>query len=247
MSKFTLKTLFPILLTSHMFAAPIVDIEDIRKSGEVGSFKDLSFAISGSRGNENRDDIDLSLSFVNNNLNSEKLFVYEKSERTKDDLIEDESSFMHARILWKKDNKPYEFETYFQNSENPFQRYNKREIYGLGLRFSNLKILKLGLSLLNENEKSLSGITKKTNRINIYLFKKLDLENDTSLSLTTFVQPSIDEMSDDYKYSISASYRIDISEKFSIKFKLSESYDSDPPDFADESDQAFITSFNYSF
>ena len=175
------------------------------------------------------------------------MFVYEKSERTKDDLIEDESSFMHARILWKKDNKPYEFETYFQNSENPFQRYNKREIYGLGLRFSNLKILKLGLSLLNENEKSLSGITKKTNRINIYLFKKLDLENDTSLSLTTFVQPSIDEMSDDYKYSISASYRIDISEKFSIKFKLSESYDSDPPDFADESDQAFITSFNYSF
>ena len=247
MNKFILKTFSPILLAGHISAAPIVDIEDIRRSGEVGSFKDLSFALSGSRGNENRDDIDLSLSFVNNNLNSEKLFVYEKSERTKDELVEDESSFMHARILWKNTDKPFNLETYFQNSENPFQRYKKREIYGFGVRFSDLKRLKLGLSLLNENEKSLSDITKKTNRINIYLFKKFNFENDTSLSITTFVQPSIDEISDDYKYSISASYRINISEQFSIKFKLSESYDNDPPDFADESDQAFVTSFNYSF
>ena len=247
MNKFILKTFSPILLAGHISAAPIVDIEDIRRSGEVGSFKDLSFALSGSRGNENRDDIDLSLSFVNNNLNSEKLFVYEKSERTKDELVEDESSFMHARILWKNTDKPFNLETYFQNSENPFQRYKKREIYGFGVRFSDLKRLKLGLSLLNENEKSLSDITKKTNRINIYLFKKFNFENDTSLSITTFVQPSIDEISDDYKYSISASYRINISEQFSIKFKLSESYDSDPPDLADESDQAFVTSFNYSF
>ena len=247
MNKFILKTFSPILLAGHISAAPIVDIEDIRRSGEVGSFKDLSFALSGSRGNENRDDIDLSLSFVNNNLNSEKLFVYEKSERTKDELVEDESSFMHARILWKNTDKPFNLETYFQNSENPFQRYKKREIYGFGLRFSDLKKFKLGLSLLNENEKSLSDITKKTNRINIYLFKKFNFENDTSLSITTFVQPSIDEISDDYKYSISASYRINISEQFSIKFKLSESYDNDPPDFADESDQAFVTSFNYSF
>ena len=115
------------------------------------------------------------------------------------------------------------------------------------MRFSDLKRLKLGLSLLNENEKSLSDITKKTDRINIYLFKKMNFENNTSVSLTTFIQPSINEISDDYKYSFSASYRINISEKFSIKFKLSESYDSDPPDFADESDQNFITSFNYSF
>ncbi len=230
-----------------MSAAPIVDIEDIRRSGEIGNYKDLSFAVSSSRGNENRDDIDLSLAFVNNNLNSEKLFVYEKSERTKDDLIEDESSFIHARILWKSPDKPFNFETYFQNSENPFQRYKQREIYGFGLRFSDFKRLRLGLSLLNENEKSLSGIRKKTNRINIYLFKKVNFENDTSLSLTTFIQPSIDEINDDYKYSFSASYKIEISEKFSIKFKLSESYDSDPPDFADASDQTLLTSFNYSF
>tara|TARA_B100000963_G_scaffold195874_1_gene170478 strand:+ start:347 stop:1090 length:744 start_codon:yes stop_codon:yes gene_type:complete len=247
LNKFILKTLSPILLAGHISAAPIVDIEDIRRSGEVGSFKDLSFALSGSRGNENRDNIDLSLSFVNNNLNSEKLFVYEKSERTKDNLIEDESSFMHARILWKNTDKPFNLETYFQNSENPFQRYKKREIYGFGLRFSDLKKLKLGVSLLNENEESLSGIRKKTDRINLYLFKEIINNNDSLLSFTTFVQPSINEISDDYKYTFSASYKILISEKFSIKFKLSESYDSDPPDSAEESDQAFITSFSYSF
>tara|TARA_B100000945_G_scaffold180498_1_gene144624 strand:- start:138 stop:827 length:690 start_codon:yes stop_codon:yes gene_type:complete len=228
-------------------AAPIVDIEDIRRSGEIGNYRDLSFALSGSRGNEDRDDIDLSISFVSNSLSTEKLFVYEKSERTKDDLVEDESSFIHGRILWKNDNKKYNLETYFQNSENPFQSYKQRKIYGFGLRFSDLEKLKLGLSILNENEESLNGIRKKTDRINLYLFKELINKDDASLSITTFIQPSIDEFSDDYKYSFSASYKILISEKFSIKFKLSETYDSDPPDLADESDQAFITSFNYSF
>ena len=62
-------------------------------------------------------DIDLSISFVSNSLSTEKLFVYEKSERTKDDLVEDESSFIHGRVLWKNDNKKYNVETYFQNSE----------------------------------------------------------------------------------------------------------------------------------
>ena len=247
LNKFIFRTLSSILIAGQLIAAPIVDIEDIRRSGEIGNYKDLSFALSGSRGNEDRDDIDLSISFFNNSLNTEKLFVYEKSERTKDDLIEDESSFIHARILWKNDNKSYDFETYFQNSENPFQSYKQREIYGFGLRFSDLKQLKLGVSLLNENEESLSGIRKKTDRINLYLFKEIINNNDSSLSFTTFVQPSINEFSDDYKYTFSASYKILISEKFSIKFKLSESYDSDPPDSAEESDQAFITSFNYSF
>ena len=113
--------------------------------------------------------------------------------------------------------------------------------------FSDLEKLKLGVSLFNENEESLNGIRKKTDRINLYLFKEIIDNNDSSLSFTTFVQPSINEFSDDYKYTFSASYKILISEKFSIKFKLSESYDSDPPDSAEESDQAFITSFNYSF
>ena len=48
-------------------AAPIVDIEDIRRSGEIGNYRDLSFALSGSRGNEDRDNIDLSISFVKQN------------------------------------------------------------------------------------------------------------------------------------------------------------------------------------
>ena len=247
MNKSILKTLSPILVAGNLMAAPIVDIEDIRRSGEIGKYKDLSFALSGSRGNEDRDDIDLSISFVNNSLNTEKLFVYEKSERTKDDLVEDESSFVHARILWKNNNKSYDFETYFQNSENPFQSYKQREIYGFGLRFSNLEKLKLGVSLFNENEESLNGIRKKTDRINLYLFKEIIDNNDSILSFTTFFQPSINGLGDDYKYTFSASYKILISDKFSIKFKLSESYDSDPPDSAEESDQAFITSFNYSF
>ena len=62
-----------------------------------------------------------------------------------------------------------------------------------------------------------------------------------------FFQPSIKDFNEDYKYSISLSYNIPVSENFLIKFKISESFDNDPPDLAEKSDQSFSTSFNYSF
>ena len=40
-------------------ASPIANIEDVRRSNEVGSFRDLEFAFSGTRGNEERDDYDI--------------------------------------------------------------------------------------------------------------------------------------------------------------------------------------------
>ena len=112
-----------IFLYLSASASPIIDIENVRQSGEIGKFKNIAFAFSGSRGNEDRDDLNLSLSFVNNSERTERLFVFERSKRSKDDITEKESSFLHARFLRQLDGVPYDIETYIQNSENPFQRY----------------------------------------------------------------------------------------------------------------------------
>ena len=76
-----------------------VDIETVRQSGEIGKFKNLEFSLTGSRGNEDRDDFDIGFALVNNSSSTEKLLVFERSERTKDDVVEDEDAF-HTRLLW---------------------------------------------------------------------------------------------------------------------------------------------------
>ena len=238
---------FSFFLTLNIMSSPIVDIESVRKSDQIGKFRNIGFGFSGSRGNEDRNDYDISLSLVNNSEKYERLFVFEKSERTKDDVAEDESTFLHARLLRQLNNKSYDLETYFQISENPFQSYKTRSLFGVGIRFSELEKIKLSISLLHEDEESLDGVKKKTERVNLYLFKDFSFENSSFISISTFFQPSLNNFSDDYKYSLSLSYSIPVSERFFIDFKITESFDSDPPDFAKESDQSFVTNFNYSF
>jgi len=236
-----------IFLYLNASASPIVDIENIRQSGEIGKFKNIAFALSGSRGNEDRDNLNLSLAFVNNSESTERLFVFEKSKRTTNDVVEQESSFLHARLLKQLENKTYDIETYIQNSENPFKRYKSRSLLGGGLRFDELEHILVSVSLLFEDEESLEGIQKSTERANLYLFKDFKFSNNSFISISSFFQPSLKDFSDDYKYSFTLNYFVPVSESFMINFKLSESYDNDPPDLAEKSDQSLITSFNYSF
>ena len=238
--------LLSFIVISFIDASPIVDIENVRQSGEIGTFKNFEFSLNSSRGNEDRDDFDLGIALVNNSSTIEKLLVFERSERTQDDIIEDEATFLHARVLWQSDRK-YDFEAYLQSSENPFQSYKRRDLVGLGIRFTELKSIKLSLSLLYENEESLFGNEKSTERFNLFLNRDISFNNDSFLTGSIFFQPSLSDFSDDYKYSISISYNVPVSENFSIKFKVSESFDNDPPDLAEKSDQSLSTSFIYSF
>lgn len=238
--------LLSFIVISFINASPIVDIENVRQSGEIGTFKNFEFSLNSSRGNEDRDDFDLGIALVNNSSTIEKLLVFERSERTQDEIIEDEATFLHARVLWQSDRK-YDFEAYLQSSENPFQSYKRRDLLGVGIRFTELKSIKLGLSLLHENEESLLGNEKSTERFNLFLNRDINFNNDSFLTGSIFFQPSLSDFSNDYKYSISISYNVPVSENFSIKFKVSESFDNDPPDLAEKSDQSLSTSFIYSF
>ena len=238
--------LLSFIVISFINESPIVDIENVRQSGEIGTFKNFEFSLNSSRGNDDRDDFDLGIALVNNSSTIEKFIVFERSERTQDEIIEDEATFLHARVLWQSDRK-YDFEAYLQSSENPFQSYKRRDILGVGIRFTELKSIKLGLSLLHENEESLLGNEKSTERFNLFLNRDINFNNDSFLTGSIFFQPSLSDFSDDYKYSISISYNVPVSENFSIKFKVSESFDNDPPDLAEKSDQSLSTSFIYSF
>ena len=79
------------------------------------------------------------------------------------------------------------------------------------------------------------GMEKSTERFNLFLNRDINFNNDSFLTGSIFFQPSLSDFSDDYKYSISISYNVPVSENFSIKFKVLESFDNDPPDLAEKS------------
>ena len=234
------------LLAPIVFSQPIVNIENLRHSGEIGEFKSVGLSLNGSRGNEDRDDFKLNLSYTKNNDNIESLITLSHSERTKDDVLEDKSSFFHSRLLFKSD-KSYDYELYAQSSKNPFQSYKKRDLLGFGMRFDLSKKSKIGLSLLHEKEESLKGINKETDRINLYLYREIELQNDNFLSTSLFYQPSIKELSSDYKISALISLNMPLSEKILIQIQISTAMDNDPPDISKKSNHSFSTNFRYVF
>lgn len=234
------------LLAPIVFSQPIVNIENLRHSGEIGEFKSVGLSLNGSRGNEDRDDFKLNLSYTKNNDNIESLITLSHSERTKDDVLEDKSSFFHSRLLFKSD-KSYDYELYAQSSKNPFQSYKKRDLLGFGMRFDLSKKSKIGLSLLHEKEESLKGINKETDRVNLYLYREIELQNDNFLSTSLFYQPSIKELSSDYKISALISLNMPLSEKILIQIQISTAMDNDPPDISKKSNHSFSTNFRYVF
>ena len=106
---------------------------------------------------------------------------------------------------------------------------------------------KVGLSFLQEKEESLSGIFKKTERVNLYLYKKFILKNDNSLTGSLFYQPSINDFGSDYKISLLTSFNFPITDNLKISFQVSSSLDNEPPDISEKSNHSFSTNFRYSF
>ena len=238
------KYYFFLLISNSVFSQPIVDIEELRHSGEIGSFGSAGLKLDSSRGNENRDNFNITLAFANNNESIESLLVFNKSERSKDSETEAESTFGHARILWKLD-QAFDLETYIQTTENPFQSYKKRNLIGIGVRFKDIQKYNFGLSIFKEKEQTLNRVSKDTDRLNIYVHRKTIFSNEMSLNTSVFFQPSINEPNKDYKASFLLTLNIPISKKFNIQIQFSESIDKDPPDIANESDQSFSTNFIY--
>ena len=238
------KFYFLVLISNSLLSQPIVDIEELRHSGEIGSFGSAGLKLDSSRGNENRDNFNITLAFTNNNESIESLLVFNKSERSKDSETEAESTFGHARILWKLD-QIFDLETYVQTTENPFQSYKKRNLIGIGVRFKDIQKYNFGLSIFKEKEQTLNRVSKDTDRLNIYIHRKTIFSNEMSLNASVFFQPSINEPNKDYKASFLLTLNIPISKRFNIQIQFSESIDKDPPDIANESDQSFSTNFIY--
>ena len=243
LSKFLL--FFALFSCSFLYSEAIVNIEDLRRDGEKGFFANISGSLSFSRGNRNRDSFSLQSSIDYNVEDLETFFVVKRSQKQINKKNYDSATLAHLRLnfLFEKDPS---LETFIQYSKNPFRRFNKRELIGLGARFNLENDLKAGVGVMNEDEEDLSGITDNTLRLSSYFHSEFLIDENIIFDLSGFLQPSLNSFSD-YKATLIGQFDFHINENFKISLQYNTFYDSKPPSNAVKKEEGFATVFSYNF
>ncbi len=242
----TIALLTIFIVGSPVFASAIINIEDLRKEGEIGLFQSLSGSVDASRGNRDRDYYTFTYRVDNNSDSLDSFLVISQSERKYIGNVIDESNFFHGRLVFKNDSNLY-YELFAQRSENPFRNYRQREVMGLGLRYLINDHARLGLAYINEDEEDLNMINTKTDRLNIYFHDDFEIGENIYFNTTIYIQPSIDDFRDDIKSSAIFALDFEVNEKVTISLQYSRFNDNAPPMNADKMDESISTRFSWSF
>ena len=151
----------------------------------------------------------------------------------------------HLRLNFLFDKDP-SLETFIQYSKNPFRKFNKRELIGLGARFNLENNFKVGLGVMNEDEEDLTSITDNTLRLSSYLHSEFLIDENIVFDLSAFFQPALSSFSD-YKATLIGQFDFHINDNFKISLQYNTFYDSRPPSNAVKKEEGFATVFSYNF
>jgi hypothetical protein len=243
LSKFFLLIFF--LISPFLFAEAIVNVEDLRRDGEKGFFANISGSLSFSRGNRNRDSFSIQSSLDYNIEDLETFFVVKRSQKQINQMNYDSATLAHLRLNFLFDKDP-SLETFIQYSKNPFRKFNKRELIGIGARFNLENNFKAGLGVMNENEEDLSAISDNTLRLSSYFHSEFLIVENIVFDLSAFLQPSLNSFSD-YKATLIGQFDFNVNDNFKISLQYNTFYDSKPPSNAVKKEEGFATVFSYNF
>ena len=242
-SKFFL--IFTLILSSFSYSEAIVNVEDLRRDGEKGFFANISGSLSFSRGNRNRDSFSIQSSLDYNVEDLETFFVVKRSQKQINKKNYDSATLAHLRLNFLFDEDP-SLETYIQYTKNPFRKFNKRELIGLGARFNLENNFKAGIGIMNEDEEDLSAITDNTLRVSSYFHSEFLIDENIVFDLSAFIQPALSSFSD-YKATLIGQFDFHVNENFKISLQYNTFYDSKPPSNAVKKEEGFATVFSYNF
>ena len=234
-----------LLIPSFIYSEAIVNVEDLRRDGEKGFFANLSGSLNFSRGNRNRDSFSIQSSLDYNIDNLETFFVVKRSQKKINKSNYDSATLAHLRLNFLFDKDP-SLETFIQYSKNPFRKFNKRELIGLGARFNLENNFKVGIGIINENEEDLSAISDNTLRLSSYFHSEFLIDENIVFDLSAFLQPGISSFND-YKATLIGQFDFHVNDNFKISLQYNTFYDSKPPSNAVKKEEGFATVFSYNF
>jgi hypothetical protein len=161
-------------------------------------------------------------------LKKEWFFIATKQYSKNQQTITQDNSFIHLRYTAYTNTKNH-YEYFFQNESNRFTDLSRRWLigssYGIDIHNQNNHYYTIKLGLMLEDETQLNSNQSQLIRITQSHHYKFNINNDFTLFLTSYFQPSFNDWSD-IRTSLHSTFQWKIFTPLNYSISLSADYDS---------------------
>ena len=238
-------TFISFIIFSITLKSQIIDIETSRKEDLIGAKISLNLGFDGSSGTVDRTNYSIGTRFDFNNEVWNRFLIFNYSRREKDKRINEDNTFFHIRFA-RKITSLIATEFFIQTNEKPLEKIEERNLFGIGIRLSPLKNLRLGVGVFDENEKRIDLDERNTVRINTYLNYLFNISENTSFNTLIYFQPDIEDLSE-IRSLLRLGLRVKATDSFFININYEYIHDSSPPIGTDKKNSIYGFKIGYEF
>jgi putative salt-induced outer membrane protein YdiY len=201
-------------------------------SGEVGAF----FSASG--GNTEKNDLTGAARLQWHGALHDLRLLADATRSTSAGVTTEEASLVHLRHN-RRIAAAVSTVTFVQHQHDRFQRLRSRFLLGVGLRWDWIRRERLrgswGVTPMLEVEELRDADSTTDARLSTFLSVIGELDDRTSLDVTAFVQPRVDDP-DDLRAVASAALRVAVAGRWTVSVQASLSHDARPAEGVEKTD-----------
>ena len=238
-------TFISFIIFSITLESQIIDIETSRKEDLIGTKISLNLGFDGSSGTVDRTNYSIGTRFDFNNEVWNRFLIFNYSRREKDERVNEDNTFFHIRFA-REITSLIATEFFIQTNEKPLEKIEERNLFGIGIRLSPLKKLRLGVGVFDENEKRIDLDERNTVRINTYLNYLFNISENTSFNTLIYFQPDIEDLSE-IRSLLRLGLRVKATDNFFININYEYIHDSSPPIGTDKKNSIYGFKIGYEF
>ena len=238
-------TFISFIIFSITLESQIIDIETSRKEDLIGTKISLNFGFDGSSGTVDRTNYSIGTRFDFNNEVWNRFLIFNYSRREKDERVNEDNTFFHIRFA-REITSLIATEFFIQTNEKPLEKIEERNLFGIGIRLSPLKNLRIGVGVFDENEKRIDLDERNTVRINTYLNYLFNISENTSFNTLIYFQPDIEDLSE-IRSLLRLGLRVKATDSFFININYEYIHDSSPPIGTDKKNSIYGFKIGYEF
>ena len=159
----------------------------------------------------------------------------------KDDTEFMERVFTHLRWQWSISDT-LTWETYGQVASDEYKSLAVRALAGTGGRLELVRgpavSAAVGLAYMFEHEETLASVVTDSHRASVYVTGRFAVSPLLALMNTTYYQPRLDAVLDDFRISSETSLSVKLTKKLALSLGWSIAYDAAPPEGIESLDSA---------
>ncbi|VAX01867.1 hypothetical protein MNBD_GAMMA22-179 [hydrothermal vent metagenome] len=241
-----------IIMFTAINAHAIVSIGNLKfDEKNVGFNGSLNIDASGASGNSDKSSWHVGSNLVWRTKNYINLFLFGYDYGESNNQTNANKTFTHFRHI-QQYTHTIDWELFAQLEKNEFTRLTRRELLGVGLRFSIEPNTLLGLGVFRFSErldKTASSTDKLKDdgfRLNAYWNGEYTINPMSSFKARLYYQPKVDEFTD-VRVLFNSDLKIKLYQNLSVKLSVDVTHDSRPPQGVKDTDFTYRSGVEYNF